>query len=398
MISLPHGASRSEFAVTPKNWNTPKASLDITWRIHYRYYYKGQSRQVTIKGMNPIKNLRERQQAVKILLERERQLIDDELYNPITDEYMVQPQTGEVGPDTKFIQALRIAHGMLKVSPAMSLDIKSILKYIGKAAGKLEDTLIGRTYSDLKIGQVKRRHLVYILEQCRKDNPKMTNYRTNKYRTSLIMLFKKLIEVEAIESNPAAGLPIEKHVFKKRKLLTEAEFVIINHNLKELNYHYWRYFRIFFRSGSRSTELLTLKNDRNIDLEKQEFTIVVRKGRHPKEDTRPIPNDVIKLWAEVIGETEPGEYLFGSDFKPGPVALRSEHVNRKWRKWVKRKMGIDKDFYGLKHLNADLIAKKMGLRYAAAGTGLDPRTTKTHYTVNERQREIDELKKVELGF
>lgn len=369
--------------------------MNIPWRIHYRFYSGGKAHQIVIKGMNAYSRLHERQEVTRTLIRHEEHRVDVEGYNPVTRAYVLPEPTGEVSPDTPFFTALELAKGMLKVVPAMALDIKSMLVRLKKCGGKLEDTVLQKKYSELKISHVKRRHLVYLLDRCQKDYPSMSNYRRNKYRTALIMLFKKLLVLEAVESNPALLLPIEKHTFKKRKLLTAAEWLIIDTNLKSIDYHFWRYFRVFFRSGSRSTELLTLKNDRHIDLERQEFTIVVKKGRSYREEIRPIPVDVLDLWAEAVNETKPGEYLFGTGFKPG-LPLAPEHVNRTWKKLVKEDMEIDKDFYSLKHLNADLIAEKLGLKYAAAGAGLDEKTAKRHYTVGEGQREIDELKKIRI--
>lgn len=398
MIPLLNGCSRSPISVTPKNWDKKNAPMNIAWRIHYRFYMDGKSRQIVIKKMNKYITLKERQEATKALLVTEEHLLDIDSYNPITKSYMVSEVTGEVGPATRFFTALELAKGMLKIVPAMALDIKSMLKRLKACAVGLEDGTLQKKYGELAISQVKRKHLLYLLDRCQKDYPSMSNYRRNKYRTGLIMLFKKLLVLEAVDSNPALLLPIEKHVYKKRKLLTAAEFLIIDTNLKPTHYNFWRYFRIFFRSGSRSTELLTLKNGRNIDLERQEYTIIVKKGRTYREETRPIPVDVLELWVEVVNETEPGQYLFGAGFKPGAHPLAPEHVNRTWKKLVKVGMGIDKDFYSLKHLNADLIAERLGLGHAAAGTGLDESTARKHYTVNEHQRQIDRLKTVRLDF
>lgn len=395
MIPLANGCSRSKISVTPKNWDKKNAPINIPWRIHYRFYMNGKAHQIVLKGMNKYNRLQERQEVTRSLIRFEENRVDLEGYNPVTGAYVVPEATGEVSPDTPFFTALELAKAMLKVVPAMLLDIKSMLVRLKRCGGKLEDS--GRKYSDLRIDQVKRRHLVYLLDRCQKDYPSMSMYRRNKYRTALIMLFKQLLVMEAVDSNPALLLPIEKHTFKKRKLLTTAEWMIIDTNLKTVDYYFWRYFRVFFRSGSRSTELLTLKNDRNIDLERQEFTITVKKGRTYREETRPIPVDVLDLWIEVVNEAKAGEYLFGAGFKPG-LPLAPEHVNRRWKKLVKIGMEIDKDFYSLKHLNADLIAEKLGLKYAAAGAGIDEKTTRKHYAVGEKQREIDELKTTTIDF
>lgn len=402
MIQLLNGCTRSKFSVSPQNWNTGKASVQKPWRIHYRFYDPSTDvkvKQVSIQGMNQERTLRDRQSLVRALLEREAELIDTEGFNPITGKYMTEAAAGEINELTHFIPALQGACKMLTVVHEMKQDIGYAIKAIKDAAGKLFDNKLGRQYTDLRISQVKRKHLVYIFQQCGIDNPKFTANRQNKFRAYLLILFKRLVVIEAVDTNPAKDLPIEKHTQEKRKLLTTSERVIIDNNLKATDYYFWRYMRIFFRSGSRSSELLGLKNDSNVNLEEQEFTILVKKGKQYRHDTRTITNDTMEFWREVMDETPPGEYLFSTSFKPGPVMIGRDNVNKRWKKLVKTAMGIDKDFYSLKALNADKIDAEKGIQYAAAADGhMDINTTKKHYAVNNEKRMREELKGIKVDF
>lgn len=341
--------------------------------------------------------------------------LDRQGYNPITGRYIVaelSDQIEEITPHTRFIEALKKAHKLLTCCNEMKKDIAGMIDKVADAAGILFDQTYRKPYAGLRISEISRKHYVYLFKQCAKDNPRFSPDRQNKYRTALLMLYKKLLAVEAVESDPISSLPIEKTgVKKKPKLLTESERLIIDTNLKAWDYPFWRYMRIFFRSGSRSSELLDLKNDDNIDLERQEFRITVRKGKEYREDIRPIPDDILPLWIEVIEETNPGDYLFSLAFKPGRIRQFRDRPTKKWNQYVRNDpgkydphglgwgLGIKKKFYWLKHLNADTIAGKIDIKTAAAADGhADTNTTKKHYAINEEARERERLKRTTVDF
>lgn len=418
MKSLHNGCSRSEISVTPTNWNTAKASIKKKWRIHYRFYdpaFKNNpelwGKQILLRGMNKFKDLAQRQAATRILLEKENDLLDNRGYNPVTNTYCYNiEQIEEINPTTSFIEALWKAHAMLKGVHDMLIDIKSAIKGIALAAGKLYDTSHQKPYSALKISQVSRKHLIYIFKQCAKDNTRFSANRQNKYRAYLLMLFKELLKVEAVDSNPVTDIPIEKAGTRKlRQVLTGTERMIIDTNLRAWDYTFWRYMRIFFRSGSRTTEMLSLKNDGSVNLEAQEFRITVKKGKSYMEQIRPIPDDILPLWVEVMEQCRPGQYLFSRGFLPGQSKIRRDNVSDRWKKYVKddpvegdpvgHGLGIKKDFYSLKHLNTDKIDEQLDIEHAAATDGHTTiATTQKHYAVNHLKRKIERLKKTSVDF
>lgn len=411
MKALQNGCYRSDICVTPANWNTAKASTKIKWRIYYRYYDpsfrndpKLWGKQVPIKGMNQFKDLAQRQAATRILIEKETDEVDNKLFNPVTGNYMIMVETvSEIGPDTPMIQAMNGSIGMMDIVKEFKSDLESIVRSLEASAGKIFDQQLQKPYSALKIAQVSRKHLVYLLELTSKDRS-LSNGRYNKFRAALLMIFRQLLQVEAVESNPVHDILIKKTTRKKRKLLTASERLIIDTNLKARDYYYWRYMRIFFRSGSRSTEMLALKKGPNVDLEAQEFTVLVKKGQEFRESIRPITDDVFDLWREVWEEAETGQHLFSIGFRPGAQKIGRDNVDKRWKeyvKWPESKggMNIQKDFYSLKALNADTIAAMMDIEHAAAADGhASSETTSKHYAVNEQQRKIDRLKKVNIDF
>jgi site-specific recombinase XerC len=426
MILLNNGCSRSVITVSPINWNTPaeKAPANLIkkrWKIYYRFYdpaFKndpakwGQMIQVT--GMNSIKDLAKRQAATQILLDAEKERIDEKLFNPITGKYYVVAQTvEEILPSTPFIDALTKAAGLIKCVDRMMEDIMCVIKRLETTSAKLFDKGYHKPYLGLRISQVSRKHIVYLFEQCKKDNEKFSVHRQNRYRAYLMMLYKQLVKVEAVEYNPINDIPVEKGTIKKvKQLFTATEMLLIDTNLKAWEYHFWRYMRIFHRSGSRTSELTRLITDK-VSLESQEFIVLVKKGRNYVEQVRPIPDDILPLWIEAMEEAKPGDYLFSEYFKPGNKQIDKTWVERRWAKYVQgypeewkdeklrreNCLYIKKTFYLLKSQNTDAIAKQLDLKHAAAADGhTNTTTTKNHYAIGEGRRELEKLKRTEVPF
>jgi hypothetical protein len=426
MIQLNNGCSRSEMKVTPSNWNIPadKAPaklIKIKWRIYYRYYdpaFKNDPKKwgqmIQVLGMNDRKDLLKRQAATKILLEAELERIDVQLYNPITGKFhVITERIEDIIPATPFIDALNKAAKMITCVPRMMEDILCVIKKIEVAAGKLFDKTLHKPYPGLKIAQVSRKHIVYIFEQCKKDNDKFSTHRQNRYRAYLMMLYKQLVKVEAVEHNPINDIPVEKGTIKRvKQLFTPTEMLLINTNLKAWDYSFWRYMRIFHRSGSRTSEMTRLKVD-NVSLETQEFIVLVKKGRNYVEQVRPIPDDILPLWIEAMEEARPGQYLFSEYFKPGIKQIDKTWVERRWSKYVmgypeewkdeklrrENCLYIKKTFYLLKSQNTDAIDKALDLEHAAAADGhTNTTTTKNHYAIGHDRRKLEKLKRTEIPF
>lgn len=424
MIYLPNGCQRSEIKVTPSNWDVEEASektikslIKKKWKIYYRYYdpaFKGTDKwgyMEQIRNMNDIKDLAQRQAMTRTLMADEKEKVDEQGYNPITGEYNAGdlPEEGgekveEITPSTPFIDALWKASKMLKCGQMIG-DIKCIIRGMDEAAGKQFDKTYHRPYKALKVSQVTRKHIIYMFQQRKKDHPEFSSYRQNKYRTGLMMLYKVLVTVEAVDSNIIKDIAVNTdYAHAERELLTDAEQIIIDTNLKTMDYQFWRYMRIFHRSGSRSSEMAQLvrnggKNTGRINLEKQEFTVLVRKGKKWVWQIRPIPDDVLHLWVEAWEETNPGEYLFGAGLKPGPKRMGIKAPSDKWKKLVKTRLGINKDFYGLKALNMDQIDEKKGIELAASAAGhTDTKMAKKHYLPGHAKRQREELKKITVPF
>lgn len=412
MKDLFHNCSRSRITVSPSNWNTVKASVKIKWRITYRFYdplrrekYK-KGLQVSIKGMNRYETLKERQTITKKLIETESYRLDVQGWNPITGLYMapaLTDQVKEIGPGMPLSEALQKGFEKLTMIHTTLLDVKSVLKTVNHALPQLYCNANLKPYNALPVGKVTSVHIEYLFEQCVKNNPKITNNRFNKYRTYLGSIFKVLKKFGAVKTNPCFEVEIKKVEKKIKTILTPDEQALIDAHLKTTDYYFWRYMRIFFRSGARTTELLALRKDEKVDLNKQEFIVLVKKGKNSKEHIKPIPTDILPLWKEIWREATPGQFLFSTVLKPGDTQINKDFPNKRWKKLVKAQkkkggLNIQKDFYSLKHLHADMIAKQLSISHAQTALSHGDSETTGIYTVGQKGREREELKNLKVEF
>lgn len=379
-IQLPNGCYVKEFKISPADF-----SMDKEWFVYYTFfdpeYPTGFRRQ--IRGMNRFKTLKERREAAYTAIDEEIELLMQG-FNPFRKKIIV-PVTSDVTPDTPFIQALQVAFKKIKGVKGTLVDIQSALKGTAEAAAKLG-------IDKMPVKSVSRKYFKMIFEQC-KDNPKFSANRQNVYRKWLKKLYDELIEMEAVEVNPLVFIRKEKIVKKKRVMPTDEQRVLISNYLRENFYNFWRAIQIFFASGSRETELMNVKL-KDVDLKNQQCKYLVLKGKAAHEVTRPISDAVLHLWEELKGNEE--DYLFSYDLKPGTNKLSTEALSKRWKRHVKKELGINIDLYALKYLNTTEIMDK--LDDAKEVTKLTAHTTEAMivkiYDTKNKQRKDDKIKKV----
>lgn len=400
MITLPNGCTCSELTVNPSNWNTFKypTPLKKTWYIQYHFYdplyrtskeYK-YGKLVIIKGMNRLKLLSERREATKRLIENEIYQLKEKGYNSISGKFIPVMANG-IEPNTPFIDALRKAYNLLKLEASTKNDIYSTIKFFEIASQKIG-------FDKYEIQAVKRKHLVQMLEMLPSLKKSWSAYSYNNCRGYLMMLYKKLLLLQAVESNPVNDIPKEQVPEKIKQLLSNEERKIIDEYLLEVDRDYRRFINIFFHSGGRRTELCRLKVV-DVDLNKQFFKLLVKKGRKQRESLRPIKDIALEFWKEQLAESKPEDYVFSSNYKPGKFKLQPKKISEKWKKYVKEDLKIDIDFYSLKHLNLDETSSYIDAEAAAKMAGHTSTViTLKHYLVNEEQRKMDKLKKVNNSF
>jgi site-specific recombinase XerC len=404
MLQLPNGCTCSEPTVFPKNWKTQSASVKKEWYIQYYFHdpafkekYKKGCLKILKSKINRFKTLQERRSAVQVVMDELLMMLQYEGYNPITGEF-IKPVVlnHEIHPGTKFIEAFWEVLPKLKVEPHTTEDIKCVIKALEAAARQMHITA-------LTIGDVRRKHIKALLEQVAIINPKFSNDRYNKFRSYLMILFSELVEMEATEINPVKDLKKKKVIKRIRQTLTAEERTKINNHLKIKTYSFWRFMQIFFHSGSRETELLRVQR-KDIYLEKQQYKLLVKKGKQTNEQLRTIKDNILPLWEELLKDAKPEDFIFSVGLKPGVKQIRPEQITRRWRTHVKATvekggLNISADFYSLKHSNLDEIAAALDIQSAADMAGhTTPVITLSHYAHGEKERQHQRLKKVANSF
>jgi integrase len=388
-INLPNGAWCS-ISVFPKNWNTKAVRVNVPWRITYRYYPKdGKPVQRHLRDMNKAFDLATRQLETRTLLENEIRLLRAG-YNPATNELATGARV--LVPNTPFIQALdHIFERMQpKLAPSTVVDIRFTINSVRKGAMDL-------LYSTMAVSEIRRKHIKLILDHCSKSANQF-----NKNRSYLMTLFAELCELEAVEVNPVREIKKMKTVKRIRKILTREERQRVSQHLRGANYPFWRYMMIFYHSGGRNTELLSLRRE-DVDLENLRYKSVIKKGRGYIEKWRAIKRiaECSDLWRELVNESVAGQYLFSVGLKPGNKSIRTDQIGRRWKKWVldNKELGITGTFYQFKHSNLTEISTAKGADVAAAGAGhTSPAMVFSIYDVTRESRMLDEFRNADNAF
>lgn len=368
MKSTFNGCSRSDINVTPSNWHTTRASVRKKWRIYYRFYdpkYRGTplwGKQIPIKGMNEFHTLEERQAITRGLIENEERLLDVEAWHPIDRVYMQVDVRQDVSADTPWIKALHHALSRKKVSPRHLRHLTDHLFYFEKSAAELRSErkplrdVIAKDIMDV-LDNIEK---VYQKSKARAKGAslKWTDGVYNSYRKHIGSLFTQLRAEQLVLFNPVDSIPIRDVLPAERYIPTSEERKKIDEFLQTKRPALYRFMQIFYHSSSRESELLRLKYE-DVDLEKQEFTIVTTKGGKKSKArrlTKPIKDVAVEFWKAAMQDCQPGQYLFGKRLKPGTTHLSEDQIARRWKRAVKDTLGIDVDFYTLKHMHVTEVS------------------------------------------
>ncbi len=398
MILLSNNSYRTELKVFPKNWQTSKASIKKDWFIFYRLYSSksletGKFKDIkliVLKGMNHFKEWQERVTKTKKIIADEYLRLNNLESNNKKVEALDALNIYEIPPTTTFIEALRLAEKRINAAPSTKRDLRSTLHFIANAAEKLN-------YTNLRICEVSRKHIKNLLFYIDTTNGESI-HRYNKQRSYLMMIYKELLELEAVDYNPLRDISKKKGVQKLRKVLSIESRQKINEYLRIHHYRFWLFTNIFFHSGARLTEIMKIKR-KDIDLEKQTFLITIKKGNVYKEVLRPIKNIALSFWIEATADAEEEDYIFSKGLLPGRMQIESYQITKRWNLHIKKKLGIQEDFYSLKHLNLDQIAELLSLADAAAmASHSSSMITSKYYTTYESKRQMERLKLIENNF
>lgn len=374
-------------SVYPKNWKEGGSELlEFDWRIQY-YYHDPEhidkwpkGRLCIVKGMNEFRSLEERRSVT-------REIMADEIedlksgWNPITQTQMMDSSINynELNPDLPFINAFRLALAKLIGTPKHINEVKLVVDRLEKTAIKLK-------MQNITIENLKRKELKHLLHAS-----DFTPKYFNKARAYLSSLFVELVDEDCCDVNPVRDIRKLQVITETREILSDEDLDDVLKYLKSKNYNFWRYARIFLFSGSRNTELLSVKRS-DVDLNEQEFSVLIKKGKQYKKVKKVILPDVLDLWREACEGAALDEYIFSAGLKPGAKSIRRDQISKRWRVHVKLPLGITADFYALKHKMLDMLDEETAKKLAHH-TNLK---TTSIYRVNKEKRDREELKKLRV--
>lgn len=418
-ILLPNGCSCSTPSVNPKNWKTCKVSaLKKDWQIQYYFYdpeFPKPKRPIVIKGMNSYHNLIDRRAVTQAILDDEINALVKLGYNPYLKKYIQQrPDKPKklMNPDLLIIEAFRLAHSKIK-------GTQEHLKQIEYAINRFEKAAIKLRMNEITIYNFRRSELKEIF-----DFLNLTDNYFNKFKAYFSSLFKELIEYECCETNLTRDIQ-KRTIIKNQREVMEVPLVeLILEKLRPDHPEFYRYAKIFFYSGGRSTELFSVQA-KDVNLDNQEYQVLIKKGKQYVWETKIIIQNAIPFWTEVVEKCKSKEdYLFSYGLVPGPEKNTSKQITIRWRTHVKKKLvvkdnliyfkadldkindfeyeSITADFYSMKHTFLDLLDSLQDENDNSINTAKEianHRTDKiTHgvYTTGRVKRKNEILKKLKV--
>src|SRR5436190_9434491 len=308
MISLPHSCCCTELKVNPKNWQTNKNAVKKNWFIYYRFYdpaFKSKSiypkgKLVVLKGMNHLADSDLRIAKTKQLMEAElNRLKNINLNSPA--QQIGKGVIDEIDSSTCFNEAITIAEKRIIGAPSTKSDLKWIIRMIKNSADKL-------CFSQQPISSISRKHIKHMLLLIDTSMGESA-HRFNNIRSYLMMIYKELMELEVVDTNPLRDISKRKIIHRLRNVASKSSKKEVNDYLKSNYYQFWLFMQIFFHSGSRLTEMINVKKA-DVDLENQMFKVTIKKGRYYKEVNKPIKNIALKFWREIYAKANDNDYLF----------------------------------------------------------------------------------------
>lgn len=340
------------------------------------------------KGLAEYKTFKERKEAAEILLDEMSRALNL-CYNPIPGICAYQDYSeGDFSPEMYLNEALQAA--LLDHKPNIS---NGYYKSIKSNLNIMKPVIIKLGFEKIPIKNIQLKHIKKVLDNCN-----LSAYSYNKYKKHISTLFGILIANSCLIQNPCEYIPTKNHIKSERNILSQQDFDKIYFYLVKNLPDYANYMQIFHMSGCRSTELLRIKKQ-DVNLEKQEIVVLVKKRTSYVKEIRAIISDAKPFWKRQVEKcTNDNDYIFGAGFHPelrlSPIS--DDLPGKYWKRYVNEKFNTDTEFYSLKHFFLDKVAEMHGMQSAQKIAGhLNGKTTEI-YTIFKEKRELEELKKISL--
>ena len=364
----------SSMKVTPANWNTHQISIQKKWRCRYRFYdSQGRVKQCYIIPQNFIKDFSLRRAMMKSLMIQEMNMLEAG-YNPIEGRYVDSFQN-HLGTWTEAVDHVVES---LVLAETTKRDMVSRLNQVKAAAGRLG-------FANMPVDHVSKGHIKAMLKEATKSA-----YSYNKIRAYLMMVYKELNELDAVDTNYVRDISKAKVTVKAREVLTDSQRQQVDQHLRQKYPAFCRYLHIFYHSGARSTELLSLRRE-DVDLPGQRFKTMIKKGKQNREVWRIIQDVALPYWQDLL--STPGDFVFSWGLKPGNKQLNFDTITKNWRKWVKIPLGITAEFYSVKHLATTEMVDELGEDSAVlANAHTSAAMVRTIYDLKNKTRMNENIK------
>lgn len=390
----------SEVWASPKNWKTitGKKALTENWYVQCVFfdpvykekYPKGFPYR---KKLNKLKTLEERKAAIQLYLEEIPKLFLYKGYNPITKTFMIEPvqehqnNLKELCAQTPFNIALELSLSDLKKADSTLEDLKYIIS-------KVKTSSLQLRYNEIAISEITRKHIKLIIDNLEKTEGHFSAHKFNKYRTYLSIIFSNLLEWEAVNSNIIRDIKKRVQVKNIREVLNKEDRIKVVNHLKRFHPEFHTFTQIFFHSGIRITELLSVKIE-DVNIKEQKYKVLVKKGVNYEWKECVIKDVALPFWNKAVFGARKDDYIFSTGLVPGSKKLTYNAIRLRWKRNVKIMLNITADFYSLKHLNLDETTELLSLEDAARmANHKGTKMVSSVYAVGEKQRQFEKLKKV----
>lgn len=346
------------------------------------------------KKLNRFKTPEERKAAAEFMLTEIPKLFSELGYNPITKTYMIeqpkevlQPSLTELLPDTPFSIAIDLALAKKKLSDRYLRDLKYTLEDFKSGVRELR---LDKT----SIWEIKRKDIKNILEYIEGRDGTFSAHKYNKYLDSLSTIYIELLEWEAVDANIIHGIKKRKTVKSIREVLTKEERKAVVNYLLKLHPEFHDFVQIFFHSGIRITELLTIKVA-DVDLLNQSFRVLVKKDSDYVWKNGVIKDIALPFWRKLVFGAKQTDFIFSWGLLPGEKKLDYNAIRLRWTRTVQKPLGIKVGLYQLKHSNLDEVTELLSMEDAARlANHNNTKMVQNVYAVGEKGRQMERLRKV----
>lgn len=381
MNLLNFGCRRSDFIVSPANYKELKRdNKKLQWFVMCRFYEPEQKVFVFKKKVFSSLSLKEKKMSIPIIIDQMRNSLDRLDYNPRTKSYMFAAKG--LNPDMYFIEALHETLKNKEATKGFKGCTETYLRKTESAAKKLK-------LEFLKIRDVELFHIKNIIQE-----GSVSNRDFNGMKKHLSTLFTDLVDENCLKINPCTGIKSKPHTVAVKKVFTDEELKYVYQYILEFKPLFANYFQIFLMSGSRNSEILQLQK-KDVNLEKREFKILLKKGSQNKWVTRPIYDAAVSFWESQLALCKSSEdFLFGAKFLPNTKSKLRNSVYLYWRTNIMKKLNTDVTIYALKHYFLDKLDEA---NYnAGLSAGHKNREITALYTVGKQKRELEYLKSIDF--